>query len=66
MSNVQKNDNPPTRSTRKMAGIVDIHFHIIYEPQITGSDGQATGLVERAAFVTHGCEWNRCISPVAA
>ena len=66
MSNVQKNDNPSTPSTRETAGIVDIHSHIIYEPRIAGADGQAAGLVERAAFVTHGCEWNRCISPVAA
>jgi len=29
MSNVQKNDNLSTPSTRKMTGIIDVHSHII-------------------------------------
>jgi len=65
MSNVQKNDTLSTPSTRKMTGIIDVHSHII-TTSIAGADGQAAGLVDRAVFVTHGCEWNRRISLIAA
>ncbi len=56
MSNVLENDNLSTSSARKMTGIIDVHSHII-----TNLGSQAPGV-----FVSHGCEWNRGISLIAA
>jgi hypothetical protein len=47
--------------------IIDVHSHII---TTLGSQvpthKAAAALVDRAVYVTHGCEWNRRISPIAA
>ena len=37
-----------------------------YKSRIAGADAQAAALVDRAVYVTHGYEWNRRISPIAA
>src|SRR6267378_6996166 len=39
------------------------HHH---KSRISGTDGQASALVDRTVFVAHGCEWNLRISLIAA
>jgi hypothetical protein len=46
--------------------IIDVHSHIITNLGSQVADAQAAALVDRAVYVTHGCEWNRRISPIAA
>jgi len=49
-----------------LSKIIDVHSHIITNLGSQAPTDKLPPWSIRAVYVTHGCEWNRRISPIAA